>query len=76
MPFQQYKHVHGRVVNGVTRLTGFDFDKNYFFEELHDIRLTTFTVQTIRNGWRERGIQLILNQMPSLEEAFESTKSE
>lgn len=76
MPFQQYKRVHGRVVNGVTPLTGFDFDENYFFEELRDIRLKTFTVRTIRNGWRERGIRLILNQMPSLEEAFESTKTE
>jgi hypothetical protein len=69
VPFQQYKHVHGRVVNHVARLGGFDFDKNDFFEELRDIRIKTFTARTIRHGWRERGIwplnpQLILNQMP------------
>ena len=33
--FQQYKHIHGRVVNEVARLGGFDFDKNDFFEELY-----------------------------------------
>ncbi|EED14599.1 conserved hypothetical protein [Talaromyces stipitatus ATCC 10500] len=81
VPFQQYKHVHGRVVNKVARLAGFDFDKNDFFEELHDIRLKTFTNRTIRNGWRERGIwpinpSLILDKMPSPEEAFEAMVAE
>ncbi|EED21060.1 conserved hypothetical protein [Talaromyces stipitatus ATCC 10500] len=56
VPFQQYKHVHGKVVNKVARLDGFDFDKNDFFEELRDIRIKTFTTRTIRNSWRERGI--------------------
>ncbi|EED22639.1 conserved hypothetical protein [Talaromyces stipitatus ATCC 10500] len=77
----QYKHVHGRVVNKVARLGGFDFDKNDFFEELRDIRIKTFTTRTIRNGWRERGIwplnpQLILDKMSSPEEAFEAMVAE
>ncbi|KAF3407697.1 hypothetical protein DPV78_001460 [Talaromyces pinophilus] len=81
VPFQQYKHIHGRVVNKVARLGGFDFDQNNFFKELHDIRLKTFTQQTIRNSWRERGIwpinpDLILSQMPSPEEAFEALAAE
>ncbi|EED14400.1 conserved hypothetical protein [Talaromyces stipitatus ATCC 10500] len=81
VPFQQYKHVHGRVVNKVARLGGFDFDKNDFFEELRDIRIKTFTTRTIRNGWRERGIwplnpQLILDKMSSPEEEFEAMLAE
>jgi hypothetical protein len=42
VPFQQYKHIHGRVVSEVARLGGFDFNKNDFFEELRDIRIKTF----------------------------------
>ncbi|EED23217.1 conserved hypothetical protein [Talaromyces stipitatus ATCC 10500] len=30
VPFQQYKHVHGRVMNKIARLGGFDFDKTTF----------------------------------------------
>ncbi|EED14752.1 conserved hypothetical protein [Talaromyces stipitatus ATCC 10500] len=76
MPFQQYKHVHGRVVNKVARLGGFDFNKNDFFEELRDIRIKTFTTRTIRHGWKERGIwpydpKFILDKMPQPDEAFE-----
>jgi hypothetical protein len=56
VPFQQYKHIHGRVVNEVARLGGFDFNKNDFFEELHDIRIKTFTPRVIRHGWKQTGI--------------------
>jgi hypothetical protein len=56
VPFQQYKHIHGRVVNDVACLGGFDFNKNDFFEELSDIRIKTFTTRTIRHGWKERGL--------------------
>ena len=81
VPFQQYKHIHGRVVNKIARLGGFDFDKNDFFEELHDIRVKTFTTRTVRNGWRERGIwpidsEVILSKMPPPEEAFEALATE
>ncbi|EED24631.1 histone H3, putative [Talaromyces stipitatus ATCC 10500] len=81
VPFQQYKHVHGRVVNKIARLGGFDFDKNDFFEELRDIRIKTFTTRTIRHGWRERGIwplnpRLILDMMLQPEEAFEALVAE
>ncbi|EED23387.1 conserved hypothetical protein [Talaromyces stipitatus ATCC 10500] len=81
VPFQQYKHVHGRVVNKIARLGGFDFDKNDFFEELRDIRIRTFTTRTIRHGWRERGIwplnpRLILDTMLQPEEAFEAFVAE
>ncbi|EED14418.1 conserved hypothetical protein [Talaromyces stipitatus ATCC 10500] len=80
MPFQQYKHVHGRVVNKIARLGGFDFDKNDFFE-LRDIRIKTFTTRTIRHGWRERGIwplnpRLILDTMLQPDEAFEALVAE
>ncbi|EED11477.1 conserved hypothetical protein [Talaromyces stipitatus ATCC 10500] len=81
VPFQQYKHVHGRVVNKIARLGGFDFDKNDFFEELRDIRIKTFTTRTIRHSWRERGIWplnpwLILDMMLQPEEAFEALVAE
>lgn len=77
VPFQQYKHIHRRVVNDVARLGGFGFNKNDFFEELRDIRIKTFTIRTIRRGWRERGLwpynpQIMLDKMPSPEEAFEA----
>jgi hypothetical protein len=74
IPFQQYKHVHGRVVNKVARLAGFDFDKNDFFTELHDIRLRTFTPRIIRHGFKDRGIwplkpHIVLDQMVQPEDA-------
>jgi hypothetical protein len=77
VPFQLYKHIHGRVVNKVARLGGFDFNKNDFFEELRDIRIKTFTTRTIRHGWKERGIwpynpKIALDKVPSPEEAFEA----
>jgi hypothetical protein len=64
-------------VNKVARLGGFDFNKNDFFEELRDIRIKTFTTRTIRHGWKERGIwpynpEVVLDKMPSPEEAFEA----
>jgi hypothetical protein len=77
VPFQQYKHIHGRVINEVARLGGFDFNKNNFFEELRDIQIKTFTTRTIRHSWKERGLwpynpQVVLDKMPSPEEAFEA----
>lgn len=56
VPFQQYKHIHGRVVNEIARLGGFDFNKNDFFEELRDIRIKTFTPRVIRHGWKQTGM--------------------
>ncbi|EED15974.1 conserved hypothetical protein [Talaromyces stipitatus ATCC 10500] len=75
VPFQQYKHVHGRVVNQVARLGGFDFNKNDFFEELRDIRIQTFTPRIIRHGWKDRGIwpynpDIVLSKLPHPDEAI------
>ncbi|EED12051.1 conserved hypothetical protein [Talaromyces stipitatus ATCC 10500] len=75
VPFQQYKRVHGRVVNQVARLGGFDFNKNDFFEELRDIRIQTFTPRIIRHGWKDRGIwpynpDIVLSKLPHPDEAI------
>ncbi|KAF3389838.1 hypothetical protein DPV78_011808, partial [Talaromyces pinophilus] len=68
-PFQQYKHIHGRVVNKAARLGGFDFNKNDFF-------LKNYAISGLRR-LQKRGIwplnpKIILDQMPSPEEAFEA----
>lgn len=45
--FQQYKHIHKRVINKVIYLSSFDFNKNNFFNKLYDIQLKTFTKHII-----------------------------
>ncbi|KAF3406894.1 hypothetical protein DPV78_001412 [Talaromyces pinophilus] len=75
VPFQQYKHIHGRVVNEIARLGGFDFNKNDFFKELRDIRIKTFTPRVIRHGWKQTGIwplnpRIVLGQMVQPEDAI------
>jgi hypothetical protein len=68
IPFQQYKHFHGKTVNEQARLGGLVFDKSDFLYSLRDIRLKTFKSRTIRAGFADRGIHpwnpnIVLDQL-------------
>lgn len=77
MPFQQYKHIYKRVVNKIIHLEDFNFNKNNFFKELHDIWIKMFTICIIHHNWREYKIwpynpYIILDKIPLLEEVFKA----
>lgn len=62
VPFQQYKHLYGRVVNEVARL-GFAFNKNDFCEGLYDIRIETFTQHKFAMAGECAGFGLIIRSL-------------
>lgn len=56
MPFQQYKHYHGKEVNKASRLGLERFEKREFLEALPRIRAQTFKAHTVQSGFSQRGI--------------------
>ena len=56
VPFQQYKHFHGKMINAEARLGASDFKKRDFLNILKTLRKNTFTSRTIRSGFKERGV--------------------
>jgi hypothetical protein len=68
IPFQQYKHFHGKVVTEQARLGNEMFDKKDFLHHLRQVRFDTFKSRTIRAGFADRGIwplniELILKKL-------------
>jgi hypothetical protein len=56
VPFQQYKHFHGKVVNQYALLGSSTFDKVDFLYELKGFRTRALTQRTNRKGYSDRGI--------------------
>ena len=56
MPFQQYKHFHGKEVNKAARLGIKKFEKREFLEALPRVRAQAFKTHTILSGFSQCGI--------------------
>lgn len=55
LPFQQYKHFHGKA-NDAARKSWNTFEQQEFLEALPDIQVKAFTSRTIRSSFRHCGL--------------------
>jgi hypothetical protein len=56
IPFMQEKKNHADAVNKVSYLSGYNYDKVHFLNDIDAIRKKTFTPRVIAAGWRETGL--------------------